>query len=407
MHFLTQNVGTLTHSTAAGETRPSIATGPAPTWPQYFPRTKTTVGESLYYNTARHDIKLGGDYSYSSGSYESHANETGQFTFTTDLPFDANTRATWPISLVMQTPGRYSFASSQIALYAQDNWRIADRVRLNLGLRYDYDTDLRHENFYRDLLANPAYAGIENFVSDDRGNDINNLQPRRRRHLGRVRQRPAGRARRLRDVRHAQPSVLPDGDAGRDVEQRRADRGSGSPQPLSRHQRDPRRPVAERVRVDRRPVAVPALGRLRAALPAQLHGRRQLAGDGERLARRRPGPRRGPQAAGFDRPQPAGQRRRQRPQPAAGVPLHRREDDRELHRQPVRRAGDAVPHPRAGQRQRAGLLHPVAHLPERRDPLRELPGHDADAAGRGLQRPGHPPQPVDRRLDARCRGTST
>ena len=178
VHFLNQDVGTLTHSTAAGETRPSIATGPPPTWPQYFPRTKTTVGESLYYSTARHDIKLGGDYSYSSGSYESHANETGQFTFTTDLPFDANARPTWPISLVMQTPGRYSFASSQIALYAQDNWRIADRVRLNLGARYDYDTDLRHENFYRDLLANPAYAGIENFVSDDRGNDINNLQPR-------------------------------------------------------------------------------------------------------------------------------------------------------------------------------------------------------------------------------------
>ncbi|MBP7776485.1 MAG: TonB-dependent receptor [Acidobacteria bacterium] len=178
VHFLTQNVGTLAHSTAAGVTRPSISTGPGPTWPQYFPRKKTTVGETVYYTAARHDIKAGADYSYSTGSYESHANETGQFTFTTDLPFDVNNRATWPISLVMQTPGKYSFASSQIALYAQDNWRIADRVRLNLGLRYDYDTDLRHEKFYKDLLANPAYAGIENFVSSDRGNDTNNLQPR-------------------------------------------------------------------------------------------------------------------------------------------------------------------------------------------------------------------------------------
>lgn len=178
VHFLTQTVGTLTHSTAAGVTRPSIATGPAATWPQYFPRKRATVGETLYYTTARHDIKTGGDYSYSTQSYESHANETGQFTFTTDLPFDAGNRATWPISLVMQTPGRYSFASGQIALYAQDNWRIADRVRLNLGIRYDYDTDLRHNKFYDSLLANPAYAGIERFVSRDRGNDTNNLQPR-------------------------------------------------------------------------------------------------------------------------------------------------------------------------------------------------------------------------------------
>ena len=46
---------------------------------------KTTLRRALYYTTARHDIKLGGDYSASStGSYESHANETGQFTFTTD-----------------------------------------------------------------------------------------------------------------------------------------------------------------------------------------------------------------------------------------------------------------------------------------------------------------------------------
>lgn len=178
VHFLTQNVGTNTHSTAPGVTRPSIATGPAATWPQAFPRKKTTIGETLYYTTARHDIKLGADYSYSTGSYESYANSTGQFTFTTDLPFDVNNRATWPIALVMQTPGKYSFASSQIALYAQDNWRIADRVRLNLGLRYDYDTDLRHENFYKGLVANPAYAGIDNFISDDRGNDTNNLQPR-------------------------------------------------------------------------------------------------------------------------------------------------------------------------------------------------------------------------------------
>ena len=271
VHFLTQNVGTLTHSTAPGVTRPSIGTGPAATWPQAFPRKKTTVGETLYYTTARHDIKVGGDYSYSTGSYESYANNTGQFTFTTDLPFDVNNRATWPISLVMQTPGKYSFASSQIALYAQDNWRIADRVRLNLGLRYDYDTDLRHENFYKDLLANPAYAGIENFVSDDRGNDTNNLQPRVGATWDVFGSATAGRPGRLRDVRHPQPPLLPDGHAGRHVEQRRAHRGPGAAEPLPRHQRDPRRPVAQRVRVDGRALALPARRRLRAALPAQLH----------------------------------------------------------------------------------------------------------------------------------------
>ncbi len=179
----------------------------------------------------------------------------------------------------MQTPGRYSFASSQIALYAQDNWRIADRVRLNLGLRYDYDSDLRHEKFYRDLLANPAYAGIENFVNSDRGNDTNNLQPRVGAHLGRVRVVPAGGPRRLRDVRDAQPPLFPDGDARRHAQQRRAHRGSGAAEPLPRHQRHPRAAVAQRVRVDGGPVGAACSRRLRAALPAQLHAGCRLAAD--------------------------------------------------------------------------------------------------------------------------------
>src|SRR5690606_8180936 len=72
----------------------------------------------------------------------------------------------------------YKYRSNQLALYVQDDWRVADRVRLNLGLRYDLDTNLRHNDFYTGLLSNPRYAGIENFLSANRGNDYNNLQPR-------------------------------------------------------------------------------------------------------------------------------------------------------------------------------------------------------------------------------------
>ena len=67
---------------------------------------------------------------------------------------------------------------TRLPLFVQDDVRIGDRFRLNLGLRYDLDTNLRQNDFYRDLLANPQYAGIERFVSGDRGNDTNNFQPR-------------------------------------------------------------------------------------------------------------------------------------------------------------------------------------------------------------------------------------
>jgi hypothetical protein len=158
--------------------RPSYTIGQNGVAPQYFPRTNVSLFDTLYLNTARHDIKMGGELTFASSGFEAHFNEHGAFNFLTDAPFDAVDSRTWPFTFTMQTPGFYEYNSKQIALFLQDDWRIHDRVRLNLGLRYDYDTNLRQNDFYGGLLANPLYAGIDRFVSGDRGNDTNNLQPR-------------------------------------------------------------------------------------------------------------------------------------------------------------------------------------------------------------------------------------
>ena len=303
----------------------------------------------------------------------------------------------------MQTPGRYSFASNQIALYAQDNWRIADRVRLNLGLRYDYDTDLRHDDFYDVLLDNPAYAGIENFVSDDRGNDTNNLQPRVGATWdvfgsGRLVVPRAGYGLYITRNRPVLPGESQDGTLRSAV--RITVRCAAA---TSRHQRHPRRPVAQRVRVHRRPLAVPALRRLRAALPAQLHPGAAWQITSRLLARHRPGPRRGPQAARIDRSQPAGQRGghartrgRSRASPVgedSSTPP-REYDALEMHCGPV------------PGRQRAGLLR-LSRTTERRDALRQhFPRHHADPPGRGLQRGRTPATTCRLPPRPRCRGAS-
>ena len=44
-------------------------------------------------------------------------------------------------------------------------------------LRYDLDPTLRINDFYASALAHPDLAGLETFVSGDRGTDTNNLQP--------------------------------------------------------------------------------------------------------------------------------------------------------------------------------------------------------------------------------------
>lgn len=177
-HVLHHQVATEPNSFDLAINRPSFSWGQTGIAPQYFPRTLMSIYETLYINTARHDIKIGGDFTYGMYEFEAHFNEHGLFSFTTDEAFESTNPDTWPFSFTQRKPGFYTFRSSQLAAYVQDDWRIHDRVRLNLGLRYDLDTNLRNNEFYEGLLSNPRYAGIENFISSDRGNDYNNFQPR-------------------------------------------------------------------------------------------------------------------------------------------------------------------------------------------------------------------------------------
>src|SRR6185295_3956816 len=52
------------------------------------------------------------------------------------------------------------------------------RIRVNAGLRYDIDLNLRLNDFYRQALDDPNFKGLDRFISRDRGTDTNNLQPR-------------------------------------------------------------------------------------------------------------------------------------------------------------------------------------------------------------------------------------
>lgn len=177
-HFLDHNLFTEPANFDLAISRPSYSFGQNGVAPQYFPRKIASFFETLYINTARHDIKLGGEITRASSNFEAHFTEHGSFAFTTDTPFNQAVPSTYPFTFVQQTPGFYNYSSFQLAGFIQDDWRVSDQVRMNLGLRYDLDTNLRQPKYYRDLLANPRYKGIEKIVSTNRGNDTNNFQPR-------------------------------------------------------------------------------------------------------------------------------------------------------------------------------------------------------------------------------------
>lgn len=177
-HWMWNEVATLPVSFGPGEVRPSVTTGQNFTAPQFFPRTRLQLFETLFVTRGRHDLKFGGDYTYAKHTYEAHFYESGQWQFGTDAAFNSSNPATWPFAFVQQTNGLYDYDSHILAAYVQDDWRVSDRMTLNLGLRYDLDTNLRMNGIYEQVLGDPQYDGLENFVSTNRGNDYDNLQPR-------------------------------------------------------------------------------------------------------------------------------------------------------------------------------------------------------------------------------------
>jgi hypothetical protein len=162
-----------------GIQRPSVSTGQTVggDW-QTLSRTRLTISDALYLSGARHDLKFGGEISFGTNELDSHFFEDGFFIFRSDLPFDPNSPVTWPTSFQQQPRNVQTYRARQLALFIQDNWRAATRLRLNLGVRYDLDPTLRINDFYEGLLRRSELARLNEFVSDDRGTDTNNLQPR-------------------------------------------------------------------------------------------------------------------------------------------------------------------------------------------------------------------------------------
>src|SRR5262249_20730919 len=69
------------------------------------------------------------------------------FTFSTDLPFDPNNRATYPTSFSQRLSPTYDrFPSTEHSLYVGDTWRVTPNLTVTPGLRYDLQTGVWNED---------------------------------------------------------------------------------------------------------------------------------------------------------------------------------------------------------------------------------------------------------------------
>ena len=158
--------------------RPSFSSGRSPNLPQGFPRRRYTLNDTFFWSTGRHSAKVGLRMAYEDLDYNADYYGAGVWQFNTDRPFDAADRTTWPTRFTIGSgPATQNYRNTEWGFFAQDDVRLGN-VTLNFGLRYDFDSNLRSPDMIADLLANPQFAGLENLVTADRGNDLNNIQPR-------------------------------------------------------------------------------------------------------------------------------------------------------------------------------------------------------------------------------------
>jgi hypothetical protein len=117
-----------------------------------------------------HDLKFGTNFVYTPLHIFDVSNLNGTFTFSsTDLDFNAANPRTYPDRLSVRVPGASDFVvnGTFLGLFAQDKWKVNNRVTASVGLRYDLEVlPLKEKD-------NPRFSSEDAYPVDK-----NNISPR-------------------------------------------------------------------------------------------------------------------------------------------------------------------------------------------------------------------------------------
>lgn len=118
-----------------------------------------------------HDLKFGVQFQYVTADFDGQDTMNGLFTFRSNGPFNPSDPRTYPERLSVRVPGpsTYLLPARYYSAFAQDKWKVSDRLTLSAGLRYDLESISVTERADEEL-------GLG--VSGKAPMDKNNLSPR-------------------------------------------------------------------------------------------------------------------------------------------------------------------------------------------------------------------------------------
>jgi hypothetical protein len=166
-------------------TFPSIQDGASFRVPQGTTQNRVQASDTATAVVGDHTIRFGGDLQRIDAAFDLDVFRQGRVEFIEDFPdFDRNgdgqTNDDDLLFIVTLRSGKPDQSlvipdadNWHAALFFQDDWRVHPRLTLNLGLRYELDTDVKNVGRYDEI--NPLVAG---FLSGSRHADRDNFGPR-------------------------------------------------------------------------------------------------------------------------------------------------------------------------------------------------------------------------------------
>jgi len=166
-------------------TFPSIQDGVSFRVPQGTKVNRLQFSDALSLVHGAHTFKFGGDFQRIDSLFDLGVFQQGRIEFVqdfaqadfngdgkiddNDLLFAVTLRSSKPTqSLTIDNTD-----NNHIAAFAQDDWRVKKNLTLNLGLRYELDTNVNNNDWYAN--RNPI---VQSFYRGDRKRDKNNFAPR-------------------------------------------------------------------------------------------------------------------------------------------------------------------------------------------------------------------------------------